>query len=57
MQRKLPGLHHGEALKKKRDAESLHTIANGKGKMTGFAKQLTTEEKPQVLEYMKTLGR
>lgn len=44
-------------LEKKSDAEHLHTIAEGTGKMPGFAEQLSDEERQQVLAYMKTLGR
>ena len=46
----------GAALKQKDDAEMLHIIAEGKGKMQGYAKKLSAEEQHQVLEYMKTLG-
>jgi mono/diheme cytochrome c family protein len=35
----------------------LRIIAEGKGKMPGYAKRLSAEEQRQVLEYMKTLGR
>lgn len=45
------------ALKQKDDAEMLHSIAEGKGKMPGFAKKLSVEEQRQVLEYLKTLGQ
>lgn len=48
---------NGIALEKKNDAENLRIIADGQGKMPGFAKQLSAEEQQQVLEYMKTLGR
>lgn len=48
---------NGVALEKKSDAEHLRIIAEGEGKMPGFAKQLSDEERQQVLEYMKTLGR
>ena len=47
----------GAALKQKDNAEILHIIAEGKGKMPGFAKKLSAEEQGQVLEYMKTLGQ
>ena len=46
----------GAALKQKDAAEILHVIAEGKGKMPGFAKKLAAEEQGKVLEYMKTLG-
>ena len=45
------------ALAQKNDTEVLHTIAEGKGKMPGFAKKLSAEEQRQVLNYMKALGR
>ena len=45
------------ALAQKNDPEMLHIIAEGKGKMPGFAKKLSDEEQRQVLSYMKTLGR
>ena len=45
------------ALTQKNDPEMLHIIADGKGKMPGFAKKLSAEEQRQVLSYMKTLGR
>ena len=45
------------ALAQKNDTEMLHVIAEGKGKMPGFAKKLSAEEQRQVLNYMKTLGR
>lgn len=48
---------NGIALEKKSDAEHLTVIADGQGKMPGFVKQLTAEERQQVLAYMKTLGR
>ena len=44
------------ALKQKDDAELLRLIAEGKGKMPGYAKKLSAEEQRQVLDYMKTLG-
>jgi mono/diheme cytochrome c family protein len=47
----------GAALQQKDTAEMLHVIAEGKGKMPGFAKKLAAEEQRQVLDYMKTLGR
>ncbi len=47
----------GAALQQKDNAEILHVIAEGKGKMPGFAKKLSAEEQGQVLEYMKTLGQ
>ena len=47
----------GAALKQKDNAEILHIIAEGKGKMPGFTKKLSAEEQRQVLEYMKTLGQ
>jgi len=46
----------GATLKQKDVTEMLHIIADGKGKMPGFAKKLSAEEQGQVLEYMKTLG-
>lgn len=48
---------NGAGLEKKSDAEHLRIIAEGKGKMPSFAKQLSEEERQQVLEYMKTLGQ
>jgi mono/diheme cytochrome c family protein len=45
------------ALAQKNDTEVLHVIAEGKGKMPGFAKKLSAEEQRQVLNYMKTLGQ
>jgi mono/diheme cytochrome c family protein len=48
---------NGVGLEKKSDAEYLRVIAEGQGKMPGYAKQLSAEEQQQVLEYMKTLGR
>ncbi len=45
------------ALAQKNDTEVLHVIAEGKGKMPGFAKKLSEEEQRQVLKYMKTLGQ
>jgi mono/diheme cytochrome c family protein len=47
----------GAALESEDDAVLLHIIAEGKGKMPGYAKTLSVEEQRQVLEYMKTLGR
>ena len=47
----------GAALKQKDEAEMLHIIAEGKGKMPGFAKKLSAEEQRQVLNYLKTLGQ
>jgi mono/diheme cytochrome c family protein len=47
----------GAALEKQDDAAMLSIIAEGKGKMPGYAKRLSAEEQQQVLEYMKTLGR
>lgn len=47
----------GTALEQQNDAEILNIIAKGKGKMPGYAKTLSTEERRQVLEYVKTLGR
>jgi cytochrome c6 len=44
------------ALAQKNDTEVLHVIAEGKGKMPGFAKKLSAEEQRQVLNYMKTLS-
>jgi cytochrome c6 len=44
------------ALKQKDDAEMLRIIAEGAGKMPGFAKKLSATEQRQVLEYMKSLG-
>lgn len=45
------------ALAQKDDAEHLRILAEGKGKMPGYAQRLTAAERRQVLEYMKTLGR
>jgi cytochrome c6 len=45
------------ALAQKNDTEMLHIIAEGKGKMPGFAKKLSADEQRQVLNYMKALGR
>ncbi len=47
----------GAALKQKDDVELLRLLAEGKGKMPGFAKKLAAEEQRQVLEYMRTLGQ
>ena len=47
----------GAALKQKDEAEMLHIIAEGKGKMPGFAKKQSAEEQRQVLEYLKALGQ
>jgi hypothetical protein len=47
----------GEALKQKDDAGMLQLIAEGKGKMPGYAKSLSVEEQRQVLAYMKLLGQ
>jgi mono/diheme cytochrome c family protein len=47
----------GEMLRQKRDVEMLQIIADGKGKMPGYARNLLPEEQQQVLAYMKTLGR
>ena len=47
----------GAVLKQKENAEILHIIAEGQGKMPGFAKKLSAEEQGQVLEYIKTLGQ
>lgn len=47
----------GEALKQKNDVELLQTIAEGKGKMPGYAKNLPSEEQQRLLAYMKTLGQ
>jgi cytochrome c6 len=47
----------GDALGQKSDADMLQIIANGKGKMPGFARNLLPEEQQQVLAYIKTLGR
>lgn len=47
----------GAALAQKDDAEMLRIIAEGKGKMPGYAKRLPAQEQRQMLEYMKTLGR
>ena len=46
----------GAALKQKDEAEMLHIIADGKGKMPGFAKKLSAQEQRRVLEYLKALG-
>ena len=45
------------ALAQQNDTEVLHTIAEGKGKMPGFAKKLSAEEQRQLLNYIKTLGQ
>jgi mono/diheme cytochrome c family protein len=45
------------ALKQKDDAAMLRIIAEGAGKMPGYAKKMSAEEQKQVLEYMKTLGQ
>ena len=45
------------ALKQKDDAEMLRIIAEGAGKMPGYAKKMSAEEQKQVLDYMKTLGQ
>ena len=45
------------ALKQKDDAAMLHIIADGAGKMPGYAKKMSPAEQKQVLEYMKTLGQ
>lgn len=47
----------GAALAQKDDAEMLRILAEGKGKMPGYAQRLTAAERRQVLEYMKTLGQ
>jgi mono/diheme cytochrome c family protein len=47
----------GATLESEDDAALLHIIAEGKGKMPGYAKTLSVEEQRQVLEYIKTLGR
>jgi len=47
----------GAALRQKNDAEMPQIIADGKGKMPGYAKTLSPEEQQQVLVYMKKLGR
>lgn len=46
----------GRALQDKDSAAMLHIIAEGKGKMPGYAKKLATQEQEQVLAYLKTLG-
>jgi len=46
-----------EALTLKDDAEMLQIIAEGKGKMPGYAKNLSPQEQRQLLGYMKTLGQ
>ena len=45
------------ALKQKDDAAMLRIIAEGAGKMPGYAKKMSAAEQKQVLEYMKTLGQ
>jgi mono/diheme cytochrome c family protein len=45
------------ALKQKDDAEMLRIIAEGAGKMPGYAKKMSAAEQQQVLDYMKTLGQ
>ena len=45
------------ALKQKDDAAMLRIIAEGAGKMPGYAKKMSAAEQQQVLEYMKTLGQ
>ena len=47
----------GEALGPKDDAEMLKIIADGQGKMPGYAKPLSAEEQRQVLMFMKKLGQ
>jgi mono/diheme cytochrome c family protein len=44
-------------LQQKSDAELLRIIAEGAGKMPGYAKKMSPAEQQQVLEYMKTLGQ
>jgi len=45
------------ALAPKDDTALLHIIAEGQGKMPGFATKLSAEAQRQVLNYLKTLGR
>ena len=47
----------GAALVQQDDTEMLRIIAEGEGKMPGYAQKLSQEEQRQVLEYMKTLGK
>lgn len=47
----------GAALASKDDAEMLRIIAEGAGKMPGYAKQLSAEAQRSVLDYMKSLGQ
>jgi len=44
-------------LQQKGDAEMLRIIADGAGKMPGYAKKMSAAEQKQVLEYMKTFGK
>ena len=44
-------------LNQKGDAEMLRIIADGAGKMPGYAKKMSAAEQKQVLEYMKTFGK
>jgi mono/diheme cytochrome c family protein len=45
------------ALAQQDEAEMLHIIAEGKGKMPAFASKLSEEEQQQVFEYMQTLDQ
>lgn len=47
----------GEALKQKDDAAMLQIIAEGKGKMPGYARSLSPDAQQQLLTYMKGLGQ
>jgi mono/diheme cytochrome c family protein len=44
-------------LQQKSDTELLRIIAEGAGKMPGYAKKMSAAEQKQVLDYMKTLGQ
>jgi mono/diheme cytochrome c family protein len=43
-------------LQQKSDADLLHIIAEGAGKMPGYSNKMSPAEQKQVLEYMKTFG-
>jgi mono/diheme cytochrome c family protein len=45
------------ALQQKDDAAMLRIIAEGAGKMPGYAKKMSAADQQQVLDYMKTLGQ
>jgi mono/diheme cytochrome c family protein len=51
------GILPASALKQKDDAHHLRIIAEGAGKMPGYAKKMSAAEQKQVFEYMKTLGQ